>query len=159
MSAISTFSLKISISRNFPQIIQASASIHTSSTCQSRIKRVHNHKPFFHIKKTAKHPDEPISYENKSFIQDMIEKRYSIDPLGTYVRPEGHDSNISGSPLRPDLQPWPRQGWDEYGTKSKRCGLLARKIGVVPMWFNNGKRVAATMLQVRIVSQNILFLY
>ncbi len=118
--------------------------LHTSTQAPSRIKRSHTHKPFFLIKKTAKHPDEPITSENQSFVQKMIRQTYAEDSLGTYVTIDSEN----GSLLRPELQPWPRHSWDEYGEKTKRIGLLARKIGVVPMWFSNGKRVATTMLQV-----------
>lgn len=122
------------------------ASIHTSSATNSRIKRSHTHKPYFHIKKTAKQPNEPITKANQSFIQAMINSNYGVDPVATYIKPDSE----SGSLLRPELQPWPRMAWDDLGEKTKRCGILARKIGVVPMWFNNGKRVAATLLQVRL---------
>ena len=147
MNSISTLSLRVLPNRN----IQITAFFHTTSSAQSRIKRTHTHKPFYHIKKTAKHPDEPLTYENKSFVEDMIKKSYASNPLDSYVRPEIETSEpgiISGSLLRPELQPWQRGGWDEYSERTKRTGLLARKIGVVPMWFANGKRVAATMLQV-----------
>jgi len=127
--------------------LQITAFFHTTSPGQSRIKRTHTHKPFFHIKKTAKHPDEPLTYDNKSFVQDMIKKTYGSNPLDSYVRPEIQSAE-SGSLLRPELQPWHRGGWDEYGARTKRTGILARKIGVAPMWFANGTRVAATMLQV-----------
>ena len=147
MNSISTLTLRVLPNRN----IQITAFFHTTSSAQSRIKRTHTHKPFYHIKKTAKHPDEPLTYENKSFVEDMIKKSYASNPLDSYVRPEIETSEpgiISGSLLRPELQPWQRGGWDEYSERTKRTGLLARKIGVVPMWFANGKRVAATMLQV-----------
>ena len=143
MNSMATLTLRVLPNRN----LQIAAFFHTTSLNQSRIKRSHTHKPFFHIKKTAKQADEPLTYENKSFIQEMINKTYAANPLDSYVRPESKDSE-SGSLLRPEFQPWHRGGWDEFGERTKRSGLLARKIGVVPMWFANGKRVAATMLQV-----------
>ena len=123
------------------------ASLYTSATHQSRIKRTHTHKPFFHIKKTAKQADEPLTIENRSFVKEMIKLSYAQDPLGSYVRPleEAGNENENGSLLRPELRPWPRGGWDE---STKRIGLLGRKIGIVPMWFANGKKCAATMLQI-----------
>jgi len=143
MNSMATLTLRVLPNRN----LQIAAFFHTTSLNQSRIKRSHTHKPFFHIKKTAKQADEPLTYENKSFIQEMINKTYAANPLDSYIRPESKDSE-SGSLLRPEFQPWHRGGWDEFGERTKRSGLLARKIGVVPMWFANGKRVAATMLQV-----------
>ena len=75
----------------------------------------------------------------------MIKLSYAQDQLGSYVRPVQEGSEESGSLLRPELRPWPRGGWEE---RTKRIGLLGRKIGVVPMWFANGKKCAATMLQI-----------
>ena len=122
---------------------------------ESRIKRTRVHKPFFHVKKTNKHPDEPLTIENKAFVQDMIRQIYATDPLQSYVRPSTEVvEEENDSPLKPELRPWPRGQWSELGASTRRTGLLARKIGVVPMWFNNGKRVATTMLQVSSSSAN-----
>ena len=76
------------------------------------------HKPYFHIKKTAKHPDEPLTLENKQFIQKMIKQSYG-EGLQTYIKPNGSDS-----PLKEDLRPWARGVWDEFGAKTRRIGLL-----------------------------------
>ena len=107
MNSISTLTLRALPNRN----VQITAFFHTSSSVQSRIKRSHTHKPFFHIKKTAKHPDEPLTYENKSFVEEMIKKSYASNKLDCYVRPESAATEpgmISGSLLRPELQPWHR---------------------------------------------------
>merc|ERR1712018_393341 len=84
MNSWSTLTCRVLPNRN----IQITAFFHTTSPGQSRIKRTHTHKPYFHIKKTAKHPDEPLTYDNKSFIQDMIKKTHGSNPLDSYVRPE-----------------------------------------------------------------------
>lgn len=116
---------------------------HTSSIKESRIKRSHVHKPFFHVKKTAKHQDEPLTLENKQFVQEMIKQSYG-QGVQTYIRP----SEDNNSPLKDELKPWSRGTWEEFGVKTRRIGILGRKIGVVPMWFANGKRVSATMLHI-----------
>lgn len=36
----------------------------------------------------------------------------------------------------------------EFTPRLRRCGVLARKLGVVPMWQTNGKRITATLLHV-----------
>ncbi len=78
----------------------------------------------------------------------MVRLSYGNSNLDSYVRPASTEENGTGSPLRPEFQPWTRGSWDELGEKTNRSGLLGRKIGVVPMWLANGQRVAATMLQV-----------
>jgi len=145
MNSISIFTCRVLPNRN----VQITAFFHTTSPEHSRIKRRHTHKPFYLPKKTNKHPDEPLTIDNKSFVQDMIKKTYGANPLDSYVRPDiANSGDSTGSLLRPELQPWHRGGWDEYGENTKRVGLLARKIGVVPMWYSNGTRVATTLLQV-----------
>jgi hypothetical protein len=70
------------------------------------------------------------------------------------VRPSD-DPDAGGSLLRPELRPWPRGSWDELGERTKRIGVLGRKIGVVPMWFRNGQRIATTMIQVSLPKTGI----
>lgn len=41
-----------------------------------------------------------------------------------------------------ELQP---QDWNRY---QRRCGLIGRKIGVVPMWKKDGSKIMTTMLQI-----------
>ncbi|KAK7898673.1 hypothetical protein WMY93_019526 [Mugilogobius chulae] len=48
------------------------------------------------------------------------------------------------SPLKDE--PWPRQEWTEG---SRRVGLVAVKLGMVPIWTKTGERHVATMLQVQ----------
>lgn len=36
---------------------------------------------------------------------------------------------------------------NEWTPNSKRVGLLARKLGMLPQWLNNGTRVLCTMLE------------
>ena len=51
--------------------------LHTSTVSESRIKRAHRHKPMWHIKKLNKAIDEPMTKENKLFIQEVINEQYS----------------------------------------------------------------------------------
>ena len=51
--------------------------LHTSSVSESRIKRAHRHKPMWHIKKLNKAIDEPLTKENRLYIQEVINDQYS----------------------------------------------------------------------------------
>ena len=51
-----------------PLVIQTS-SLHTTTPERSRIKQTARHKAFWHIKKLNKAEDEPVSGENKEFLQ------------------------------------------------------------------------------------------
>ncbi len=134
-----------------PVISTSQSSFHTTSVQESRIKRRHVHKPFFHIKKTAKHADEPLTGANARFVQQMVKQSYGTSILDTYVRPDSEENSEEGSPLRPELRPWPRGSWDEQGVFTTRVGLIGRKIGVVPMWDNRGRRMTTTLIQVKIL--------
>jgi len=100
--------------------------IHTTSINDSRIKKVARHKPMWHIKKLNKAEDEPLSTENKTFLQDVIAAQYS-------------------GPLKSELAPWNRGSWEPW---TRRCGVLGVKIGVQPLWLKNGKFIITTLLHV-----------
>ena len=56
------------------------ASLHTSSgPRQSRIKWGHTHKPFYHVKKTNKAIDEPLTAANRAFVQEAMKDAYVPD--------------------------------------------------------------------------------
>ncbi len=56
-------------------------------------------------------------------------------------------NTLGPSPLKE--APWPRGEWVP---KSKRCGLLAIKLGMTPVWAKAGERLTVTALQVGIHS-------
>lgn len=67
---------------------------------------------------------EDITSQNEAFVSEVIAEQYS-------------------SPLK--SEPWERGLWNE---KSTRCGLIARKLGIYPMWTKDGRRLLTTLLQV-----------
>ena len=63
------------------------------------------------------------------------------------------DSEVTSGPvasslLRGNLKPWPRGSYGDL-TNVTRSGVLARKIGVHPMWKSTGTQVMVTLLHVR----------
>merc|ERR1711973_747462 len=131
------------------------ASLHTSSgPRQSRIKWGHTHKPFYHVKKTNKAIDEPLTAANRAFVQEAMKDAYVPDfddGRYAYKRLE-EDSEVTSGPvasslLKGNLKPWPRGSYGDL-TNVTRSGVLARKIGVHPMWKSNGTQVMVTLLHV-----------
>lgn len=68
---------------------------------------------------------EYLTPENKAFLKEVVEDKYNVN----VQREPG--INIEWTP------------------KMQRTGLIARKIGIYPLWFQNGKRIQTTLLQVR----------
>jgi len=116
--------------------------MHTSQVRDSRIKMRNTHKAFWHIKKTAKQEDDPVTPDNRDFIQQMIRANF-VDKMPLELAEQKRSGE---SKLKEDLQPWPRGQWP--GPWCTRSGLIGRKIGVIPMWTKKGKRVMATMIHI-----------
>ncbi|KAG1653226.1 39S ribosomal protein L3, mitochondrial [Nymphon striatum] len=93
---------------------------------RSYMKRRSNLPRAWWIPKTIKFFDDNVSPENKDFLKELEQIP---------------SKNLS--PLKEE--PWPRNSW---GPDSRRAGVIARKIGIYPQWFRNGKRVLTTLLQV-----------
>ncbi|KAG7458045.1 hypothetical protein MATL_G00233710 [Megalops atlanticus] len=76
--------------------------------------------------------DEHLSEENSAFLRKVV--------------PEEYD-RMTASKLNPlKDEPWPRHAWEPG---SRRVGLVALKLGMMPMWTKTGERQAVTMLQVQ----------
>ncbi|KAG7208769.1 hypothetical protein KM043_014963 [Ampulex compressa] len=79
--------------------------------------------------------DEALTTENKEFIQEVIESKFG---------PSGESYGMNTSPLKDN----PIEPITEWQKEFKRTGLIAKKIGVYPMWLKNGKKVTSTLLQI-----------
>ncbi|XP_070576229.1 large ribosomal subunit protein uL3m-like isoform X2 [Ptychodera flava] len=74
------------------------------------------------------HIESDITEENLQFTYELGKVQHLLKP----------------SPLK--REPWHIEKWTE---KSKRSGVIAIKLGMVPMWTVNGERITTTMLQVQ----------
>ncbi|XP_016837828.1 39S ribosomal protein L3, mitochondrial [Nasonia vitripennis] len=89
--------------------------------------------PWF-VKQTRVQHEEDLTKENKEFIQTVIRDKYPLPDIGFG----------SASPLKLEtIEPV-----TEWKPHYQRVGVLARKIGIVPMWMKDGKKVLTTMFQV-----------
>ncbi|XP_035287425.1 39S ribosomal protein L3, mitochondrial isoform X1 [Anguilla anguilla] len=75
--------------------------------------------------------DEHLSEENSSFLRKVIPEEYSSQTASML------------NPLKDE--PWPRHKWEEG---SRRVGLVALKMGMMPIWTKTGDKRVVTMLQV-----------
>lgn len=82
--------------------------------------------------KTTTWFDEHLTEDNQEYMRKMISEDFR---------------KLTAERLNPlKDEPWPRHEWTEG---SKRVGLIAVKLGMVPIWTKTGERHVATMLQVR----------
>lgn len=99
-----------------------------------------NHPPRKRLSPWLKTPEPPlndilqenISEDNKEFIQEILNDMYSENN-------KNYSSPLKIEPIEPNTE------WTKY---SRRCGLLAKKIGSYPMWTKDGKQIRTTLLQV-----------
>lgn len=96
----------------------------TQMRYMSRVKIRRTVPPFWLAKTSRTMYPENITPENQAFVSEVIADSYS-------------------TPLNSDL--CERGQWTE---KSRRCGVIARKIGIYPMWKKDGTRLLTTLLQV-----------
>ncbi|XP_076246177.1 mitochondrial ribosomal protein L3 isoform X2 [Calliopsis andreniformis] len=76
--------------------------------------------------------DEALTPENKEFLSEFI------------ASTKGLLNFDQKSPLCTELV----QSVAQWSPKSKRTGLIGKKIGVYPMWLKNGQRVLSTLIQI-----------
>lgn len=101
---------------------------HDQKREMSRSKRRTTHAPRHWVQRRNKFYEQYITHDNREFIQEYIKDKYS--------------DNLE-SPLKE--APWPRGEWQP---NSVRTGVIARKIGIYPMWTKSGQRLLTTLLQV-----------
>jgi len=76
--------------------------------------------------------DEHLTEENQEYMRKSMAEEYR---------------RLTAAKLNPlKDEPWPRH---EYGEGSRRVGLIAAKLGMMPVWTKEGERHAVTMLQVQ----------
>ncbi|KAM9307574.1 large ribosomal subunit protein uL3m [Gastrophryne carolinensis] len=87
---------------------------------------------FVRSKQTATWWDEHLTEENRDYMKRLAAVEYDA---------------MTASKLNPlKDEPWPIQPWE---AGSIRVGIIAVKLGMVPLWTKSGEKHAVTMLQVR----------
>ncbi|KAK5646621.1 hypothetical protein RI129_005085 [Pyrocoelia pectoralis] len=104
-------------------------SIQSCSAIQSRNKQVapqpRLRNPTWLTKKNRVIHDDFLTADNAQFVQEVIKDRYDVPP-----KVELPKNTVEWTP------------------KLKRTGVIARKIGELPLWLKTGKKISTTLLQV-----------
>lgn len=87
--------------------------------------------------------EDYITPENRKFVSEVLGDRFGVPSLikGVQTFPNSVNEKQLVEIKESIVQ-------SQYDPRERRCGLIARKIGVVPLWKKNGKQITSTMLQI-----------
>lgn len=90
------------------------------------VKRRTTHPPYWHVTKNLQKANDALTPENTDFIKEVIQDKYSkISPI------KGGDITVT-----------------EWTPKTIRTGVIAKNLGIYPLWKTDGTKVQCTLLQV-----------
>ncbi|XP_077296183.1 mitochondrial ribosomal protein L3 [Arctopsyche grandis] len=92
--------------------------------------------PELHIRSHRVIHEDFITPENKTFLNEVIQDR--MQKISSENAVNKYQSPLTGNTTKPFV-------WSQ---RVRRTGLIAKKIGVYPLWTNNGYRVQTTLLQI-----------
>ncbi|KAL0118596.1 hypothetical protein PUN28_009341 [Cardiocondyla obscurior] len=76
--------------------------------------------------------DERLTNDNQQFLNEVVQDTYVSPTINT-------NSPLKEDPIEPTV---------EWKVGMQRTGLIAKKIGIYPLWLKNGKKVSSTLLQI-----------
>ncbi|XP_042331723.1 39S ribosomal protein L3, mitochondrial [Sceloporus undulatus] len=85
-----------------------------------------------HINNNVTWWDEHLSKENVQFLKKLVTEEYKAQTASKLC------------PLKDE--PWPLHPWQ---SGSRRVGVIAVKLGMMPLWTKKGEKMAVTLLQVQ----------
>lgn len=83
--------------------------------------------PSWLTRKARTHADDAITLENREFLREIVQDKIAV-------------SNAAAKEIVTDNVTWV--------PNLQRSGVIARKIGIYPLWLKSGKKVSTTLLQV-----------
>ncbi|XP_063703600.1 large ribosomal subunit protein uL3m [Culicoides brevitarsis] len=103
-------------------------------------QRPRKRNPVWFVKETTAKHDDYLTRENKEFVQSKVHEKFG-NPIikhgiQTYESPVSSMVNIAELPKA------------EWTPQSQRTGVIARKIGISPIWMKDGTKMMSTLLQV-----------
>lgn len=123
------------------KIQQSMTTVVTQVRGKGRLNRPKLRNPYWFLRKNRSIREDFITPENNSFVQEVIKDTYGpalamIQGVGT----SDQNENKLIKTIESEKHPWT--------PNSRRCGLIARKIGQYPLWLKNGYKLHTTLLQV-----------
>lgn len=81
-----------------------------------------------------------MTEENEKFVSEVVNDRFGMPAIVKGVQTYSNPNSL----IETEQVEKPNE-WNNF---QRRCGLITRKIGVVPMWRKDGTKISTTMLQV-----------
>lgn len=83
-----------------------------------------------------------MTQENKKFVTEVLQDRFGVPSFikGVQTYPLSSAENLIEV-----KQEQKQELWNRY---QRRSGLIARKIGTMPMWRKDGSKISTTLLQI-----------
>uniref|UniRef100_A0A1B6D6R8 Large ribosomal subunit protein uL3m n=2 Tax=Clastoptera arizonana TaxID=38151 RepID=A0A1B6D6R8_9HEMI len=94
--------------------------------------------PLWYLKKENTLHNENLTQENKEFVKEIVHDKFGPPAIISGISTYQINSPLKNAPLsKGDWKP-----------KTRRTGLIGRKIGIYPMWDKNGKIIWTTLVQI-----------
>uniref|UniRef100_A0A336MDX4 Large ribosomal subunit protein uL3m n=1 Tax=Culicoides sonorensis TaxID=179676 RepID=A0A336MDX4_CULSO len=104
------------------------------------MQRPRKRNPTWFIKETTAKHDDLLTKDNTEFIKSKVHEKFGAPVvkhgIQTYESPVKSIVNIADLPKA------------EWTPQSRRTGVIAKKIGVYPLWLKDGTKILTTLLQV-----------
>ncbi|BFG00047.1 39S ribosomal protein L3 mitochondrial [Drosophila madeirensis] len=95
--------------------------------------------PYWNLRKQRTNTEDLVTTENKQFINELACEKYGTPALSKSIQSQENKLIQTNDPEE-EIRSWTE--------KTRRCGVIARKIGQYPLWLKNGKKVRTTLLQI-----------
>lgn len=90
-----------------------------------------------------------MTQENREFIKEIVHDKYGPPAIISGISTYQVNSPLKEAPLSKGV----------WQPRSRRTGLIGRKIGICPIWDNNGKLMWTTLVQVIFLIDLLFFKY
>ncbi|XP_055298649.1 39S ribosomal protein L3, mitochondrial [Sitodiplosis mosellana] len=110
--------------------------------CRNKIlPKPRKRNPVWFVRQKRTIHEDFVTEENKKFVTEVLNDRFGVPTLikGAQTYPKNLGNLI-------DVQQEEKQ--EDWNRFQRRSGLIARKIGVVPVWRKDGTKMTTTMLQI-----------
>ncbi|XP_033242210.1 39S ribosomal protein L3, mitochondrial-like [Drosophila miranda] len=95
--------------------------------------------PYWNLRKERTNTEDFVTAENQHFVNELVYDKYDTPALIKTIQAHANKFIQTYDP-EDGIRPWTPQ--------TRRCGVIARKIGQYPLWLKNGKKVRTTLLQI-----------